>query len=126
MKVPGSRQRKRLPKAARGGAGPGEPGSSIASYGKRGVESTRAGVADGTVGVGAFSQMRLLYGESSFGHPGPIRLSRPVADDRHRSHVTGHESLDIRRTQCTCILQRLGSVPADFSGAQRQVCPVRH
>ena len=53
-KVPGSRQRKWLPKAARGGAGPGEPGSSIASYGRRGVESTRAGVAEGTAGEGAF------------------------------------------------------------------------
>ena len=39
------------------------------------------------------------------GHPGPIRLSRPVADDRHRSPVTGRESSGFVRTQCTCILQ---------------------
>ena len=54
MKVPGSSQLKWLPKAARGGAGPGEPGSGIGSYGRRGAESTRAGVAEGTAGEGAF------------------------------------------------------------------------
>ena len=72
-KVPGSRQRKRLPKAARGGAGPGEPGSSIASYGKRWVESTRAGVAEGTVGVGAFPP-----------------LSREALRNARVAMVTGH------------------------------------
>ena len=54
MKVPGSSRLKWLPKAARGGAGPGEPGSGIGSYGRRGAESTRAGVAEGTAGEGAF------------------------------------------------------------------------
>ena len=57
MKVPGSSQLKWLPKAARGGAGPGEPGSSIGSFGRRGVESTCAGGAPGTVGVGGFSPL---------------------------------------------------------------------
>ena len=73
MKVPGSSQLKWLPKAARGGAGPGEPGSSIASYGRRGVESTRAGVAEGTVGVGAFPP-----------------LSREALRNARVAMVTGH------------------------------------
>ena len=53
--------------------GPGEPGSSIASYGRRGVESTRAGVAEGTVGVGAFPP-----------------LSREALRNARVAMVTGH------------------------------------
>ena len=74
---------------------------------------------------GRGDEMR-LRGVVTFGHPGPIRLSRPVADDRHRSHVTGRESSGFVRTQCTCTLQRLRSVSADFSSAQRHMRPVHH
>ena len=76
MEVPGSSQLKWLPKAARGGAGPGEPGSSIASYGRRGIESTRAGVAEGTVGVGASSPLSREALGNARGGDGPGHVQR--------------------------------------------------
>ena len=76
MKVPGSSQLKWLPKAARGGAGPGEPGSGIGSYGRRGAESTRAGVAEGTVGVAASSPLSREALGNARGGDGPGHVQR--------------------------------------------------
>ena len=51
------------------------------------------------------------------GHTGPTRLSRPLADDRHRSTVTGRESLEVGHSAHEGQLCSAFPAPADSLSA---------